>query len=231
MMKGSNGVNLFSITIPPKPIFDETVKGILERPGYKHLTGGFLDFIKEIKDSIKEWLVGIIEKTFSNLENVPEISEGLSTIFMIIGLLIIAAIIVFIIIRVSKTFDKKASISEILGEKIDDRVTPGSLRSRAEGFIQKGDFRQAIRYDFIAVLLLMHEKNILYLDETKTGEEIYNYLKKNKFEMIAVFKKLVNIFNASWYGHKSFDRSLYDDWNSTLGLIWNGVISSEKKSQ
>lgn len=224
-------MSLFSITIPTKPIFDEAVKDILNKPGYKHLTGGFLDFIKRIKDSIKEWFLGIIEKTFSNLSNAPEISERLSTIFMIIGLLIIVAIIVFIILRINKTFDKKARVREILGEKINDKVTPNSLRNRGADFIKKGDYRQAIRYDFIAVLLLMHEKNIVYLDETKTGEEIYNYLRKNKFGMIAVFKKLVNIFNASWYGHKPSDQGLYDEWNNTISLIWNGVISNEEKSQ
>lgn len=231
MMKGSCQVSLFNLTIPTKPEFDEAVREVLKKPGYRHLTGGFLDFIKRMKDGIKEWLLGIIEKTFSNLENAPEISENLSVIFMIIGLLLIIAIIVFIIIRVSKTFDKRASIREILGEKIDDRATPLSLRERAQEFIQGRDFRQAIRYDFIAVLLLMHEKNILFLDETKTGGEIYGYLRKNKFEKAALFKQLVGIFNAAWYGHKPLEQSLYDEWSSTLNLIWNGVMNVEEKSQ
>ncbi|MDF2671874.1 MAG: hypothetical protein K0R09_139 [Clostridiales bacterium] len=224
-------MSLFSITIPPKPIFDETIKEILGRPEYKHLTGGLGDFIERMKDMIGEWLEKILKKTFSNLANAPAISDKLATIFMIIGLLIIIAIIVLVIIRISKTFDKKARVGEILGEKITDRVTPNSLRSRGAGFTKQGDFRQAIRYDFIAVLLLMHEKNILYLDETKTGEEIYNYLKRNKFEMVTVFKKLVNMFNASWYGHKASDQELYDEWNSTIEIIWNEVISYEEKNQ
>lgn len=224
-------MSLFSITIPTKPVFDETIKRILSRPGYKHLTGGLGDFLKKIKDMLTEWLGRILEKTFSNLSNAPAISDKLSTIFMIIGLLIIIVIIVFIIIRINKTFDKRTSVREILGEKIDGRVTSNSLRSRGADFIKRGDFRQAIRYDFIAVLLLMHEKNILYLNETKTGEEIYDYLRKNKFPMVTVFKKLVNIFNASWYGHKPSDQKLYDEWNSTINLIWNEVITYEEKSQ
>ena len=224
-------MSLFSITIPSKPAFDETIKRILSRPGYKHLTGGLGDFIKKIKNMLMEWIGRILEKTFSNLSNAPAISDRLSTIFMIIGFLIIILIIVFIIIRINKTFDKKTRVKEILGEKIDGRVTPNSLRSRGAAFIKKGDFRQAIRYDFIAVLLLMHEKNIFYLDEAKTGEEIYNYLRKNKFEMVAVFKKLVSIFNASWYGHKPSDQRLYDEWDSTINLIWNEVINHEEKSQ
>ncbi len=231
MMKGCNHVCLINITIPKKPEFDDAVGGILEKPGYRHLTGGFLDFIKKVKDGIREWLIGIMEKTFSNLENVPELSERLSTIFMIIGLLLIIAIIVFIIIKVSRTFDRKASIREILGEKIDDRATPLSLRERAREFTQGGDFRQAIRYDFIAVLFLMHERNILFLDEAKTGEEIYSYLRKNKFENAVLFKSLVGIFNAAWYGHKPLGQGLYDEWNGILGSIWNGVMNGEKKNQ
>jgi hypothetical protein len=136
-----------------------------------------------------------------------------------------------IIIKVNKTFDKKARVKEILGERIDGKVTPSSLRNKGLGFTKSGDFRQAIRYDFIAVLLLMHEKNLLYLDETKTGEEIYYYLTRNKFELVVIFKKLVNIFNSSWYGHKPSNQKLYDEWNSIIELIWNGVISYEEKSQ
>lgn len=224
-------MSLFSITIPTEPIFDETVKEILNRPEYRHLRGGFLDFIQRIKDSINEWIIKILNKAFSGLSNAPAISGRLSTIFMIIGLLIIIAIIIFIIVKINKTFDKKASIREILGEKIDGGVTPKSLRSRGEEFIKKEDYRQGIRYEFIAILLLMHERNILYLDETKTGEEIYDYLRKNKYEMAADFKKLVKIFNASWYGHKPFSKVLYDEWNSTMSLLWNGVMGNEEKSK
>lgn len=231
MMKGSNPVSLFSITIPTESVFDETIEGILSRPEYRHLKGGFLDFIQGIKDFINEWIMKMLDRAFSNLSNAPAISDRLSTIFMIIGLLIIIAIIIFIIVKMNKTFDKKTSIREILGEKIDEGITPRGLRSRGEGFIKKGDFRQGIRYDFIAILLLMHEKNLLYLDETKTGEEIYNYLRKNKFEMSAHFKKLVKIFNSSWYGYKPFNQRLYDEWNSTMDLIWNGVMDYEEKGQ
>lgn len=224
-------MSLYSITLPSKTIFDEEVKSILKRPGYKHLSGGLPDFINGIKEKIKEWFLGFIEKTFSNLSNAPAISEGLSTAFMIIGLLFIVSIIIFIIVRVSKTFDKKARVKEILGETIHEGVTPNSLRVRGADFLKNGNFREAIRYDFIAVLLLMHEKNILYLDETKTGEEIYNFLKKNKFEMAPSFKRLVKIFNSSWYGHKQTEQDTYNEWDSVISLIWNGVISYEEKSQ
>jgi hypothetical protein len=150
---------------------------------------------------------------------------------MIIGLLIIVSIIIFIIVRVSKTFDKRARVKEILGETIHEGVTPNSLRGRGADFLKNGNFREAIRYDFIAVLLLMHEKNILYLDETKTGEEIYNFLKKNKFEMAPSFKRLVKIFNSSWYGHRQTEQDTYNEWDSVISLIWNGVIGYEEKSQ
>lgn len=224
-------MSLFSSTIPSKPIFDETIKVILSRPEYKYLTGGIGDFIGRIKDMLREGLGKILEKTFSNLSNTPEISDRLSTIFMIIGLLIIIVIIVFIIIKINKAFDNKTRVKEILGERIDARVTPNSLRNKGQEFINKGDFRQAIRYDFIAVLLLMHEKNLLYFDETKTGEEINNYLIRNKFEMVGVFRKLVSIFNSSWYGHKTSNEKLYDEWSNTIDLIWNEVINHEEKNQ
>jgi len=168
---------------------------------------------------------------FSNMGNMTSISGTLSTVFIIIGLLAIVTIIILIVIKFSKTFEKRTRIKEILGEKIEEGTTPNSLRLKAETFAKEEDYRQAIRFDFIALLLLMHDRNILYLDETKTNEEIYNYLKKNDFSQLVLFKALINDFNANWYGHKVWNNGLYKIYKDNVSLIWNEVIYNENKNQ
>jgi hypothetical protein len=213
--------------IPTKNEFDNTIHSILNRADYKHLKNSFRDIINNVKDNIKEAISKWIEKRFSSLGEAEAISDKLSSAFMIIGILAIVAIIIVIIVKINKTFERKRKVREILGEKIDDRTTPASLKQKASSFREAGDFRQAIRYDFIALLLLMHEKNLVYLDESKTNEEIYKYLRKNNFSMSDVFKNLGEMFNSTWYGNKTSGEQNYIKWSNGISLMWNEVIKHE----
>lgn len=218
-----------SILIPSNKEFENTINKILESPKYKHLNNDMIDYIQNIRQGISQWIQKIIGKTISNISSLNSVSDRIANIFIIIGFLLMLAIVILIIIKVSKTFERKARIREILGESINDKTTPSSLRRVAAAFGVKEDFRQAIRYEFIAVLLLMHEKSIIYLDETKTNEEIYKYLKKNKFNNLSSFESLSGDFNSSWYGHRGCDKNSYDKVADTVNLLWNEVLAYEEK--
>lgn len=215
---------------PSKKEFDLIVNNILQGSEYEHLRNTVLDFITKIKGDISQWIGKLINKTISNIPAPGSLSDNLANILIIIGILLICTIVVLIIVKVSKTFERKSRIKEILGERIFDKTTPSSLRRRAASFGEKADFREAIRYDFIAILLLMHEKNILYLDETKTNEEIYQYLKKSKFLGFSVFECLISDFNSSWYGHRVYNRESYDKAFQNINLIWDEVLAYEEKN-
>jgi len=219
-----------SLINPSKPEFENAVNKILKQPEYKGLKLGLLDYINMAKEYIYKTVLNLLKHIISNMDTASSLAGTLSTVFIIIGLLAIITIIILIVIRFSKTFEKKSRIKEILGEKIDDRTTPKSLRLKAEAFAKADDYRQAIRFDFIALLLLMHERNLIYLDETKTNEEIYNYLKKGDFSNLMIFKALINDFNDNWYGHKVWNLDLYKIWKDNIGLIWNEVIYHENKN-
>ncbi len=222
---------LLSIINPSKSEFDKAIYNILQHPEYSHLKSNLENFIEMIKKTLAERISKMFHNVFSNVESAHSISNKLAVVFMIIGLLVIFAIIVIAIIKVGKILKKDTRLKEILGERIDDKTTPNSLRRKAGSFEKEGDFREAIRYDFIALLLLMHEKNILYLDETKTNEEINNYLKKNNFSMISTFQCLISIFNSSWYGHKLCERNAYENWSNSVNELWSGVIIYENKKK
>jgi hypothetical protein len=222
-------VKVTSIIIPSNKEFENTINKILESAKYKHLNNDMIDYIQNIRQGISQWIQKIIGKTISNISSLNSVSDSVANIFIIIGFLLMLAIVILVIIKVSKTFERKARIREILGESINDKTTPSSLRSAATNFGIKEDFRQAIRYEFIAVLLLMHEKNIIYLDETKTNEEIYKYLNKNKFNNLSSFESLSSAFNSSWYGHRHCDKNSYDKVANTVNLLWNEVLAYEEK--
>lgn len=218
-----------SIIIPSSLKFDNTINKILQGFEYKHLRSGVGDFIQKCKDIISQWIQKIFNKTISSINFKNSVSDNLANIFIIIALILIALIVILIIVKVSKSFERKERIKEILGEKINDKTTPSSLRSLAVSYEVKDDYRQAIRYYFIAILLLMHEKTIIYLDETKTNEEIYKCLLQNKFFDPSVLLYVIIDFNSSWYGHKIFNKQAYDKTLQNINLLWKGVLAYEEK--
>lgn len=222
-------MKVFSIITPSNKEFDNTINDIFQSSDYKYLKSSLADFIQTSKERISQFIKDIINKTILNIKSKDVVSNNLANIFMIIGLLLITAIVILIILKVSKTFDKREKIKEILGEKILNKTTPSSLRLLAVSFEAKGDFRQAIRYHFISLLFLMHQKNVIYLDETKTNEEIYKYLEKNKFSEFLAFKYLINDFNSSWYGHRLITKKNYDMVLQNINLIWSEVLVYEER--
>jgi len=199
-------VSLLIFNTPSKAVFDETVMKVLKRQGFLR----------------KQWEIPSIG---FNLPTFMLNKYFIITIFIII----ILAIVIALIIKSKKSFKRKTKIKEIMGEKIEETTTPYSLKKKAKQHEGKGEFRYAIRFYFIALLLLMHENKVLYLDETKTNKEIINYLANNNFKFIPQMSFIIDYFNFYWYGYKICDQEIYKGWEKTLESIWNEIEQREKK--
>ena len=222
-------MKFLSLIITSKSKFDNTVHNILQKPEYKSLRNTVMDFIENIKEKLSNWFLGILKRIFSNMNVSSSDSDKLSIIFIILAVSVAIAVIVFIIVKFYKNHQKRYRISEILGERIDSKTTPESIKNKAGVYASQQDFRQALRYDFIALLLLMHESNVVYLDETKTNEEIFSYLKIKNFNKMNIFRNLIDIFNNTWYGNKLCDGDRYKKWQENINEFWNEVINYEEK--
>ena len=211
--------------------FDKAVDRVLSRPDYVHLKGGIQDFFESLKETIGRWLREALEKVFYSLPSSSSVPKNMATVFLIIGLVVFLAIVVLVAVKASRTFSGKPAVREILGEKIDAGTTTDSLREKASAYMKNGEYRMAVRYEYIALLLFMHEKNVIFLDETKTNEEIAAYLEKNDFKPLSVFRNLDRLFNASWYGHKALQETVYEKWRNDSNLIWNRIREIEEKGK
>ena len=212
--------------------FENTLKEVLQRPSYRHLGYNVNGMLERLKEAIKQWIDKRLNTIFdSNPQISPSNPEQLSNLFMIVGLCLIFGIIIVLVMRVNKTLDNNTRLQEILGEKIDEGTTPSSLRKKAQGYESEGNCRFAIRFDFIALLLLMHNSNIMFLDEAKTNEEIYKSLINRKFPKAKEFKDLVDIFNSTWYGHKGGQKAEYLLWKKTIEELWKEVLEHAEEAK
>lgn len=224
-------MNLLSLIITSKPEFQRSVDKIINSPEYSHLTSNTRGFIERIREAIARKILEFLSKNFSGIKLSSNAAEKLPDVFMIIGLLVLIVLIVLIVLKTRKALNKKRRVKEILGEKIDEATTPMTLKKKATQFREKGELRQVIRFDFISILLLLHESSILYLDETKTNEEIYKYLRRENFFKLEDMKYLMNMFNSIWYGHKICTEDMYEQWSYKIDLLWNEVIKLEEKAK
>ncbi|MFW6022090.1 MAG: hypothetical protein ACOCQW_01040 [Halanaerobiaceae bacterium] len=212
--------------IPQQQQFEKTVNQIINSTEYSHLRNYLRNLINNIKKSLTEWLY----ETLSNINwgVSPSISNNLSTIFIILACILVIAVIVLVVVSISGGFENKHRVREILGQKIDDKTTPDSLKEKSVHYKKMGENREAVRYSFIALLFLMHQEGIIYLDKAETNKEIYNQIKEKNFSGIKQFEELIKIFNSVWYGHKRCPEELYEIWDKNLNLLWNEVNGNEK---
>lgn len=198
-------MNLLIMKTPTKPVFDETVKKVLMKHGY----------IREEKEPLD------ISLPAFNLDK---------NVMIVVMVMIIMLLVTVLIIQAKKSYKRKKQIKEIMGVKIEENTTPYSLKNKANVHEERGEFRYAIRFNYIALLFLMHESNVLYLDETQTNKEIIQYLMKNGFNLVPQISFLMEYFNHYWYGHKKCDMDSYQQWKNVLEMLWNEIQSGKNKT-
>lgn len=226
-MKGSKPVILLRLIETSQKDFNDNVNKVLENPKYSYLKAETNSYIERIRKNIRDKLNEFFEDGFSEFS----IDKGAVKAVIIALVLLIIAIIIFIVIRNIMKFERRSTIKNIFGEEIDENTTPVTLKDKALKAAEAGDFREAIRYDYIALLFLMHEKDLIYLEETKTNEEIYNYLRTKMFYLLDDMRICIDVFNLVWYGHKDGNKEMYDRWTNILSKLWNEVSLYEEKKK
>ena len=207
--------------------FDATVNEVAAGSEYKvlQLKKKLFDFLAEVEKDIFNWLVN--QSSNSDWDLPLGILDGAANILVFLGVVLIGVVVVYAVLFLLQQIKSTPQVKEILGEKITADTTPQSLKEQAAYYEAEGHLRKAIRYQFIALLYLMHQQSILYLDQSKTNQEISTYLKENNFSRLKVFQNLVAIFNAIWYGHQSCEEQSYSKWSDNFNLLWKEVQNNE----
>lgn len=213
---------------PTKEKFDETIEVILNRLEYRHL-GEYLDMMEKFKERIVSWIESWLKSISFRQEEIREAIPSISNAVIVVGTTMVVIIIILLILYVKKIVKKDKKIRTILGEVIDDDTTKEGLKEKASRLKGLGEYREALRYSFISLLFQMNEKNLLYLDDTKTNSELVNILKKSDFININLFEKATGLFNEVWYGHRIINKEMYESWENMIQVLEKGVYGIENK--
>ena len=104
-------------------------------------------------------------------------------------------------------FGKKNKKVEINAEELHENIHEINFPESIAKFERQGDFRSAVRYQFLFVLKKLSDKKQISWNPEKTNKD---YLMELKAEHLKnEFSGLSYIFDYVWYGEFSIDEQAY----------------------
>lgn len=206
--------------------FEKVIQDILNSPEYSHLRTKEKGIFDSFYERLVKWLEDLILDAFGGEGYIQGDGKFVSSLFVIFIIVAVIALIIFILFKTKRSYGRRPK--DILGEKIHGDTTPLSLRTRVEEALRQGDYREAVRLQYIALLLLLHEGKFLYLEDSMTNYEIYIKLKNNNFHSLDAFAYIMEVFNSVWYGNKKFTSLDYEGFKEKNQVLWNEVNKSEE---
>lgn len=143
-----------------------------------------------------------IEKSPSLFQSLP-IFQVLS--YLLIGLLVVA-LLYFIFSRIELEKEFERSDTYHIGEEIED-INDVDTVSLLQQALDRGDYRYAVRMQFLSVLQSLAKKEKITWRKEKTNHEYARELRREAYAYD--FQKLVNIFDYVWYGKREVNKELY----------------------
>lgn len=203
--------------MPSFDTFDHTIDRLLQSLRYLKLNEYILKQITKMLELLWKILKQLFGKTSSGHMDVTT-----KVILGLIVLVILVVTILFIVLMLVRR-RKRKKVKSILGEKIEKNATVLSFLERSKTYEELGQYREAVRLHFIAVLFHLHQNHILYHDHTMTGLEMIGKLQVDGFKGIGSFEKLVHQFNTIWYGMAEIDLDQFNLWQAIEETFWQEV--------
>lgn len=131
--------------------------------------------------------------------------------YLIYGLVItlLLILVIMIILRTNQPVQiKKERVEATSLEEAEENLPDVELQNFYEESVEKGELKIALRVKFLMVLQALIDQDIIIWKKRKTNHEYEQELDEG--EVKSNFIEVVKVFEATWYGNKSIERSEFD---------------------
>lgn len=179
------------------PPSQETLNQVLQDPRFQYPTPTPQPFQPES------------ENTGPNLNfNIaPEVAQLLLAIGGI-------AIVVVVFMFIARSLRLQRAAVEIHPEE-DDPPTSEDASQRAGESEASRDYRSAIRYLYLACLLLLDERGLIRYDRTLTNREHLRIV-SDKPQLVELLRPVITTFDDVWYGFMPVDEDMYQQFSQNV---------------
>ncbi|MFQ6130901.1 MAG: DUF4129 domain-containing protein [Armatimonadota bacterium] len=140
-------------------------------------------------------------------ESLPPIA----TIGIAVGLIILLGLIVYHVLSVIRPALRRPvepPQTRLLPDELREKK-PGDLRRLAAQHAAKGDYRAALRWAYLALLVALDSGGLIEYDQRKTNWEYLRQLERDS-ALFAPARELTSLFDRKWYGHELTTASDYE---------------------
>lgn len=111
-------------------------------------------------------------------------------------------IVVGICIFIARRFRRSPSFAKDLNIPIESsrHTDPETAKAQAHECFQRGEYRQAIRYLYLSLLLNLNRAGLLSYDVAKTNGEYLGEIRISMSDRAERFASLTQFFERKWYG-------------------------------
>lgn len=210
-------------------------------PKVEEPPGAFQRFLK--------WLAEALEKLFERDENTPVRSttpittsgSGMGMANVLVVVLIAAVLVVLALLLLRALGDKTKEAGPQLEVSTQDATTlaadPMNALSRppegwahlADELAARGEYREAVRGLYLALLSRLHRDGVIHYDTTLSN---WDYLRqfRSRREWLPSFRELTLRFDFAWYGNLPVGADGYRDFRALCSPILSTPSTAEAAS-
>ena len=184
---------------------------ILARPEFQwpvEPPNPILEFIQSIMRRINQAIQNFLDWLFPDFDGTVYIPMNL--IITIVGGVLLILVFFYIFQGTWGNLIAEAE-NATNGDGETAPLTADAARQRARELSQAGDHRTAIRYLYLASLLLLEERGLLRYDRTLTNRETLRSV-ANRPDLAAPLQEVVETFDRVWYGYQEVDAPTFEHY-------------------
>jgi hypothetical protein len=147
----------------------------------------------------------------TRLPDVPAIPAELSQLLLVVAG---TGAVIIVVVYFARGLQMQRAAAETPAPD-DDPTTSTEAHDRAAEAERASDYRSAVRYLYLACLLLLDERGLLRYDPALTNRE---HLQRaaNQPQLADLLRPVVNTFDRVWYGFAPVDDALYQEFRQTV---------------
>lgn len=204
--------------MPSSDAIETKMKEILSSPEFEVKE----DYLMKV---LLEWVEGILGSLFDHAGPV----DVTARIVFLITVVLLGGLIVFAVFWISKMVGRNYYTAKKSKETIMGPITVEQVYARGEAAAQQGDYISGIRWLFLYLLLTLHHRAYLFLDDSKTNRQYYHELMKSQYPHLTAFKTLVMQFDRICYGKQGVEEKDYLRFLGAVNGLCEGEGEHEKK--
>lgn len=163
-----------------------------------------------LRDRINEWLLSV-------LPNYGETATNMFDIFLLVAATVVLILVLYYILGdLFANFVADATLHE--EDALGTPLTADIALQRAQTFSSDGDYRTAVRYLYLSMLLLLEERGLLRYDRSLTNRE-YLRLIAHRPDLVAVLSDVIDVFDRVWYGFQPLDSAAYARYQAQVEAL------------